>query len=133
MKVDIRSAGSGVLIRCHGDATEEGVSYAVDELAAFENFAADTPTLWDFSRARGGSLLADQMRSLGARVSTLRSGADRPRVGLLMGSEADFGGARMFVGLNEARLPSDFRIFLDGEEAFSWTLGVSLSDVGAER
>ena len=125
MSADVRALGRGILVRYTGVASAEGVLAAVDAMSAHEAFRPDVPTLWDFSGAEGTGMDPDRMRQLAVRASRVREGAERPRVGLLMTSDADYGGARMFVGMNETRLPLDFRVFRDAAEAYEWTLGVS--------
>ena len=129
MSADVRALGRGVVVRYTGTVSAEGVFAAVDALAAHEAFGPDVPTLWDFSATAGVGLHADQMRQLALRVSTLRDGADSPRLGLLMSGDAEFGSARMFVGMNESRLPHHFRVFRDSTEAYDWTLDVDPAPV----
>lgn len=125
MSVEVHALGHGFAVRFQGSVSTDIVIRAVEALGAQEGFVPDSPTLWDFSSAQGQGIGADEMRAIAARVLRLREGAGRPRVGLLMRSDADFGSARMFIGLNEARLPNDLRIFRDSAEAYAWTLGVS--------
>jgi hypothetical protein len=122
MTVDVRAVGRGVVIEYRGFASPPGVLEAIRKLADFDGFGPNTPAVWDFTRASGDGFGAEQMRSLGVHMSPLREGAEKPRVALLMRNDADYGAARMFIGLNAGRISSELRIFRDPTEAYMWAL-----------
>ena len=125
MRIDIQRLGQGVVIRCQGVATVEGAREAIRQLGAFDGFAPSTPAVWDFSEADSGALLAQDMRTIGASMSFLREGECSPRVALLVARDADFASARMFSGVNESQLPSEYRVFRDRDRAHEWALGMT--------
>ena len=114
----------GVMVRYRGSVSFEGISAAAHAMAVHPDFRPDLPTVWDFSVVESLSGLgADDMRRLASVVTPFRRGGGRPRVALVTPDDANFAGARMFNGLNEARLLIDLRVFRDAAEARDWAFG----------
>jgi hypothetical protein len=68
------------------------------------------------------------MRKLAHFVSPMREGGGRPRVAVVTPDDANFGGARMFGGLNEPRLLVELSVFRCPVEAERWAFGAAEDD-----
>ena len=105
---------SGAVVRYLSAVTLEGIGRAATALGAHPDFRPDLPTVWDFSAAASSSGLdSDDMRRLAREVAPIREGGGRPRVAIVTPDDANFAGARMFGGVNEARLRSYRKINWD--------------------
>jgi hypothetical protein len=113
----------GAIIRYRGPVTSQGIQEAAHAMADHESFLPSMPAIWDFSAAQGNGLDADEMRRLAQALKPLREGGSRPRVAIVTPDDANFGAARMFGGLNEARLLVEIGVFRSAAEARSWAFG----------
>ena len=111
----------GVVLRYRGAVTYDGIAEAAQAMAEHADFRPNLPTVWDFSMVESPSVLgADDMRRLASALAPLREGGGQPRVAIVTPHDANFAGARMFGGLNEARLLIDLGIFRNVSEAMKW-------------
>jgi len=120
---EIAVTDRGAVVTCRGEVSVEGIEASVAALARTPGFSPSLPTVWDLSGTSSPGLAGDDMKSLAARMSAFRRGADRPRVAIVAAHDSTFAGARMFAGLNEERLQTTFRVCRDLDEAVAWAFG----------
>ena len=132
MSSKISVTDRGAFVTYTGEVTLDGIVGAVAALREAPEFDPTVPTVWDFSGAESTGLDADQMRTLAARVSALREGADRARVAVVASRDSDFAGARMFAGLAQDLLQATVSVFRTLDEATAWAFGEDSEDAGPD-
>ncbi len=128
MSTEVEVTARGAIVRYRGPVTLEGIRQAAEAMAGDAAFSPDLPAVWDFTASERNRLEADDMRKLAHFVSPMREGGGRPRVAVVTPDDANFGGARMFGGLNEPRLLVELSVFRCPVEAERWAFGAAEDD-----
>ena len=122
MHIAFDAGGRFMRVTLEGALGFETFVTSFDALVSHPSYRPGANTIWDFREAPLAGVPTETLRRI-MRFATerqeLRRGA---RVAAVVGSDTDFGVARIFEAL-AADLPIDFQVFRDIGEAETWASG----------
>lgn len=102
-----------------GPITPEVLEALVEELSRDPERTHSGHALYDLRGATVSGLAEDDLREFVARIAALSPTKER-RVAIVVGSDVDFGIARMYQTLASLRFEQSRRVFRDYDEAMTW-------------
>ena len=116
-KLEFDEEGAFVRIRLRGTATVSAVKSVYR--AVLRSYPNEN-RLWDYREADLSKLTTQDLAAIRDFAAAREAGAEARRVVLLVSRDLDFGIARMYGSMAEAKYPARFSVFREKDAAENW-------------